>query len=75
MESKRISHQLLYKWLNGLSAYRIVSSIILSISGNLKDILSLINKDRFNFYQMFFDKYDHPFFLFRETCVPLAIMP
>lgn len=75
MESKRISHQLLYKWLNELSIYKVTSSIILSISGNLKDILSLINKDRFNFYQMFFDKYDHPFFLFKETCVPLAIMP
>ena len=75
IEQANISHQLYYKWLNELKKYLVVSSVILKTKANIKEILteikSRLEELQYNFYQ----SYNHPYFLFKETCVPLIIMP
>ena len=75
IEQANISHQLYYKWLNELKKYLTVSSVILKTKANIKEILteikSRLEELQYNFYQ----SYNHPYFLFKETCVPLIIMP
>ena len=75
IEQANISHQLYYKWLNEFNKYLVVSSVILKTKANIKEILieikSRLEELQYNFYQ----SYNHPYFLFKETCVPLIIMP
>lgn len=70
-----ITHQLFYKWLRELKEYLISSSIILKVKVEFKEILTKINLNRHLFYYLFYENYKHPFFLFRLTCVPLALIP
>ena len=75
IEQVNISHQLYYKWLNEFNKYLVVSSIILNTKANIKEILTEI-KSRLEELQLnFYQSYNHPYFLFKETCVPLIIMP
>lgn len=75
IEKLRISHQLFYKWLRGLKKYLLTSSIILATQSNIKDILNKIIENKDEFLYLFYKEYRHPYFLFKLTCVPLAIMP
>lgn len=75
IETRKISHQLFYKWLRGLKKYSVSASTILEIKAEITDIIKYIKKDPYLFLFQFFDNYYHPFFLFRLTCVPLVINP
>ncbi len=73
IEINKISHQLFYQWLNGFMAYQLSSSIVLNVKNDEVEILLALFHDPQNFFFRFFIQYYHPFFLFRKTCVPLAI--
>lgn len=75
IEKRKISAQLYYKWLKGLFKYLPICSIILECKIKIEEILLKIKLDKDKFYNNFYEKYFHPFFLFKKTCVPLAIMP
>ncbi len=75
IERRNISHQLFYKWLNGLKKYSASACTILGCNINIIDIIKAIIKDPHLFLFQFFKNFYHPFFLFRLTCVPLIIMP
>lgn len=71
----KIAYQLLYYWLKIMSKYQMACSIIFKIPSNLINILNYIKQDETLFLKLFYQKYFHPFFLFKRTCVPLAITP
>ena len=74
IEQANITHQLYYKWLKEFNKYLLVSSIILQTKNQIIDVLQemkeRLDKLQFGFYQ----NYNHPYFLFKLTCVDLAIM-
>ena len=75
IEQANISHQLYYKWLNEFNKYLIVSSVILKVKANIKEILTEIKNRLEELLYNFYQSYNHPYFLFKRTCVPLIIMP
>lgn len=75
IEQVNISHQLYYKWLNEFNKYLVVSSIILKVKANIKEILAEIKNQLEELLYNFYQSYNHPYFLFKRTCVPLIIMP
>lgn len=68
-----ISYQLLYYWLKIINKYNMASSIILKIPCNITNVVSNIILNTKSFLDEFYQKYFHPFFLNKKTCVPLAI--
>lgn len=75
IEKRNISHQLFYKWLRELEQYKLSSSTILEIEVDIKLIITNINTNPYSFLNQFYQIYYHPFFLFKETCIPLIIIP
>ena len=75
LEKHKISHQLFYNWIKIMNYYQISSSIILKIPVNIENILFRIQYHKLQFLKDFYQQYFHPFFLFKKTCVPLAITP
>lgn len=71
----RIPFQLLYYWIKIMKKYQMVCGIILKIPIDLTNIIKGILNNKQLFLIMFYQKYFHPFFLFRRTCVDLAITP
>lgn len=72
VERRKISHQLLYKWLKGFKQYLLSSYSILE-TNTLTDTVIEIQEALYWFISNFYQTYHHPFFLFRTTCVPLVI--
>ena len=75
IEKKQITHKLFYDWLRGLKKYVLSSSVILKIKDDIKEVVTCIIENKFIFLNNFYDNYQHPFFLFKITCVPLCIIP
>ena len=75
IEQANISHQLYYKWLNGFNRYSLISSIILQTKNDIKEILKEIIDRLEELQHSFYQNYNHPYFLFKKTCVSLVITP
>ena len=75
IEQANISHQLYYKWLNEFNKYSLISSIILQTKNEIKEILQEIENRLEELQRNFYKNYNHPYFLFRKTCVSLVITP
>ena len=75
IEQANISHQLYYKWLNEFNRYSLISSIILQTKNEIKEILQEIIDRLEELQRNFYKNYNHPYFLFRKTCVSLVITP
>ena len=75
IEQANISHQLYYKWLNEFNRYSLISSIILQTKNEIKEILKEIENGLEALQHSFYQNYNHPYFLFRKTCVFLVITP
>ena len=75
LQKLQITHKLFYDWLKKINKYLLPASVILKAINNSKVIIDLIVKSNSNFLMDFYDNYQHPFFLFRLTCVPLCIIP
>lgn len=75
IEERNISHQLYYSWLRGLDKYRVSASTILSVKDDILSVIINIKEDMYEFLSLFYLSYNHPFFLFKLTCVNLVIMP
>ena len=75
LEKLKITHKLFYDWINKINKYLLPSSIVLKENNKLIKVVKQIYKQRENFLIDFFDNYQHPYFLFRITCVPLCITP
>lgn len=70
-----ISYQLFYYWIMIMNKYDMASSIILKIPCSISNIITTIISNIKIFLYRFYQKYFHPFFLNKKTCVPLAITP
>ena len=75
LEKLQITHKLFYDWLRGLKKYALSSSIILRIKDEVTEVITEIEKNNSRFLNYFYKNYQHPFFLFKTTCVPLCIIP
>ena len=75
LERLEIRHKLLYDWIKKLNAYSFSASIVLEINNVIQNIISKIIEYNSVFLNEFYHNYNHPFFLFRLTCVPLCIIP
>lgn len=75
ISKRNISHQLFYRWLKGFKKYSLSASTILGVGNKLDFIVVAIMKDIHSFLWNYYQIYYHPFFLFKNTCVPLAIIP
>ena len=71
----QIRHKLLYDWLKKLDVYSFSASIVLGVNNSVNNVISSIINQNCNFLNKFYYDYNHPFFLFRLTCVPLCINP
>ncbi len=75
LERLQIRHKLLYDWLKKLDVYSFSASIVLGVNNIVNNVISsIINRNSLFLNQFYYD-YNHPFFLFRLTCVPLCINP
>ena len=75
IEQANISHQLYYKWLNEFNRYSLISSIILQTKNDIKEILKEIINRLEELQHSFYQNYNHPYFLFKKTCVSLVMTP
>ena len=75
LDRLKIQHKLFYDWIKKFNIYSLSASIILKINNNLKLIINNIVNDNSIFLMNFYNNYNHPYFLFRLTCVPLCIIP
>ena len=75
LERLQITHKLFYDWLKKIKIYTLSSSIILKSVNNIQKVVSSIFNNNSKFLLSFYDIYQHPFFLFKLTCVPLCIIP
>lgn len=75
LEKVRITHKLFYDWIRKVNKYLLSSSIILKIKTDIKLVVEKIYKLNEKFLMEFYDAYNHPYFLFKLTCVPLRINP
>lgn len=75
IEKLQITHKLFYDWLKGLKKYVFTSSVILKTKDEINIVITGIIKDNSRFLNYFYENYQHPFFLFKTTCVPLCIIP
>lgn len=75
LEKLKIEHKLFYDWLHKFDKYVFPSSIVLSINNKIDDVINGIIENKDNFLMRFYQNYNHPFFLFKLTCVPLCITP
>ena len=75
LERLKIRHKLFYDWIKKINKYLLSSSIILKINNEISKVVNEIIKEKNNFLINFYNNYNHPFFLFRITCVPLCITP
>lgn len=75
IEKIQITHKLFYDWLRGLKKYTFSSSVILKIKDDIKEVVTGIIDNKFTFLNNFYHNYQHPFFLFKITCVPLCVIP
>lgn len=75
LERLEISHKLFYDWLKKLYTYSFAASIVLSVNNHVNSIISKIIENNSRFLNKFYENYNHPFFLFKLTCVPLCIIP
>lgn len=75
LERLEISHKLFYDWLKKLYTYSFSASIILEVDNNIKTVIFKIIEYDSMFLNIFYYNYNHPFFLFKSTCVPLCIIP
>lgn len=75
LEKIQISHKLFYDWLIKVKVYLLPSSVILKENNELITITKKIFLLNEKFLIDFYDNYRHPYFLFKETCVPLCITP
>ena len=75
LEERNISYQLYYKWLRGLDKYKTSASTILLVKNEIIEVIIKIKEDMYKFLSEFYLSYNHPFFLFKLTCVNLVIMP
>ena len=73
LERLRITHKLFYDWLKKIKRYVLSSSIVLKLNNDLYKVVLEIIRSNFFFLKTFYDTYKHPFFLFKETCIPLCI--
>lgn len=74
LDRLKIKHKLFYDWLKKLNVYSLSASIILAINNQKKLIISKIIENDYQFLNKFYLSYNHPFFLFKPTCVPLCII-
>lgn len=75
LEKIQITHKLFYDWLKKIKIYLLPSSVILKENNVLITIIKKIYLLNEKFLIDFYDNYGHPYFLFKETCVPLCITP
>ncbi|MFA7065086.1 MAG: DUF6431 domain-containing protein [Bacilli bacterium] len=73
--AKLITKRDYYRWITKFNKYVKSASLILGVDSNAKKVIHNILIKGFLFYEQFFDFYEHPFFLFKPTCVPLSITP
>lgn len=75
LERINITHKLFYDWLKKFNKYLLSSSIILNENNVINNVINKIYKLKENFLIDFYHNYNHPFYLFKNTCVPLSITP
>ena len=75
LERLKIQHKQFYDWLKKFNKYILSSSIILKTNNIIDNVILEIIKDKDRFLINFYNNYNHPFFLFRITCIPLCITP
>ena len=75
IDERNISHQLYYSWLRGIDKYKTSASTILLVKNEIIEVIIKIKEDMYKFLSEFYLSYNHPFFLFKLTCVNLVIMP
>lgn len=73
LEKYKISHKLFYDWLKKFNKYLLPSSTILKVDNKLDIVIDNIHSINYQFLYDFFSNFEHPFFLFRLTCVSLCI--
>lgn len=75
LEKIQITHKLFYDWLKKINKYLLPSSIILKEEDDLIKVVEGIYSLKETFLKQFFYNYEHPYFLFKRTCVNLCITP
>ena len=75
LERLKITHKLFYDWIKKINKYLLPSSIILKENNDLIKVIKKIYSYKEQFLIEFFNNYQHPYFLFRITCVDLCITP
>lgn len=71
----QITHKLFYDWLKKFNKYKLSASIVLKCNNEINIVISEIIKSNSIFLNTFYEINEHPFFLFKLTCVPLCIIP
>ena len=75
LERLKIQHKLFYDWLRKIKKYIFSASIILKTNNTIQSVITHIMKEKGKFLINFYNNYNHPFFLFKLTCVTLCITP
>lgn len=75
LERLKITHKLFRDWIKKFKKYLLPSSIITESNNDLSTVLDSIYKLKDIFLDSFYNNYNHPFFLFKLTCVNLCITP
>ena len=75
LEKLKITHKLFYDWLRKIKIYTLSSSIVLKTIDDINIVVLEIVNTNSIFLKDFYDIYQHPFFLFKLTCIPLCIIP
>lgn len=70
-----IQHKLFYDWLKKFNKYLLSASIVLKVNNIINEVITNIINTSSEFIKQFYDIYEHPFFLFKLTCVQLSIIP
>lgn len=73
LERLKITHKLFYDWIKKINKYLLPASIILKENNDLIKVIKKIYSYKEQFLIEFFYNYQHPYFLFRITCIDLCI--
>lgn len=73
LERLQIRHKLFYDWINKINKYCLHASTVLGIDNKIEEVISKIVETNSVFLSNFYYNFNHPFFLFKLTCVPLCI--